>query len=325
LKVCDACSRRSISRVSAGTPLLVPSFSSRGFPDIAGIHELMRDNLYETSLVSAYDLHHGCLSAPEIYATEILLVDSGGYEARAAADPAEPYIDLRPGRNWEVAHYAGVLDGLEPLSRLVVVSFDHAAHGPLGEQARGARSLFDRYPLFAGDFLCKPESADAPFIDVESVIACTDELATFDVLGVTEKELGDSVLKRCRNLLRIRAALHRRGHDTPIHVFGCLDPVGILAYFLCGADIFDGLAWLRFAFAGGVPIYHVTRTVLNGQWAEPDRDVIAAHRAQNLAWLRGQSRAMRRYARRHDLEELAGLAAWRPGLLDLVRTAGLKI
>ena len=43
--------------------------------------------------------------------------------------------------------------------------------------------------------------------------------------------------------------------ETPIHVFGSLDTVTTPMYFLAGADIFDGLTWLRFAFHGGYTVY----------------------------------------------------------------------
>ncbi len=34
----------------------------------------------------------------------------------------------------------------------------------------------------------------------------------------------------------------------PLHIFGCLTPKEIIMYYLCGADIFDGLSWQRYFF-----------------------------------------------------------------------------
>ncbi len=323
MEVSEACQARAIATIEARTPLLVPSFSSRGFENVADIHLLFREYLFEASLVSAYDLHHELLRQEEIYATEVLILDSGGYEARPTVDPAEPYLDERPGANWTLGDYERVLGCLQPLSRLVVVSFDVAA--PLVDQVRLARSLFDQHPLLASDFLCKPTSADAPFVDVDSLIAGVDEVASFDILGIAEKELGESVLDRCQNVLRVREALHRRGHETPIHIFGCLDPLTVLAYFLCGADIFDGLSWLRFTLVEGLPIYHASSIILNRQWVAPDWEVVAAHRVQNLRELRDQTRVMRLFTEKHDLDELPRLPNGAPHLIDLVRAAGLEI
>jgi hypothetical protein len=45
LRVTELCRRRSIRHAEIKTPLLVPSFSSRGFPDVGEIHCIMRDYL----------------------------------------------------------------------------------------------------------------------------------------------------------------------------------------------------------------------------------------------------------------------------------------
>ena len=54
-----------------------------------------------------------------------------------------------------------------------------------------------------------------------------------------------------KNIAQIRRALDGVGLDTPLHVFGSLDTVTTPMYFMAGADIFDGLTWLRFAFYNG--------------------------------------------------------------------------
>lgn len=323
LDVCNTCQTRRISTINAKTPLLVPSFSSRGIPSVSTVHQSLSDHLVETPLVSAYDLHHGLLSAEDIFTTDILFLDSGGYEAYPSVDLAEPYLDARLGKPWTLENYHHVVELLEPPASLVLVSFDTEA--ALTEQTRLARSFFSRYSDYASDFLYKPPSDREFSIDVDELILHLDEIASFDILGITEKELGHSVVERCRNLLRIRQALYQNGHETPIHIFGCLDPSTILAYFLCGADVFDGLAWLRFAFADGVPIYHGSSIILNNQWSESDQDVVDANRAHNLHELRTQARAMRRYSLEYDMSELAMLPAWGQHLLALVRAAGLEM
>lgn len=322
LEVSEACRSRIITKAGVKTPLLVPSFSSRGFPNVAETHRLLRDYLTEVSLISAYDLHHGLLQEDDIYATDILFLDSGGYEARSSLDPAEPYVDERDGQIWTTSKHQRVLTDLEPLSALVVVCFDTIT--PLAEQIALTQSLAEQYESFAVDFLCKPESVGMPFVDIDTLISNIERVATFDVLGVTEKELGESLLDRCRNVRRLRQALARHGYQTPIHIFGCLDPPTVLAYFLCGADIFDGLAWLRFAFVKGVPTYHATNLILNQDWAQSDQVVIAAQRAQNLMYLRQQARAMLHFGECHDLNDLVRLPAWGPQILDLVKTVELE-
>src|SRR5579884_1115566 len=106
------------SGVSIETPLLVPSFSSKGFrvtKDTSEVHEALEmtsEWLTETMLISAYDLAHGHIPRPEdLPATpELILVDSGGYEMRIEHDMSTavhwPHVPLP----WDEDRYRGVLD-----------------------------------------------------------------------------------------------------------------------------------------------------------------------------------------------------------------------
>jgi hypothetical protein len=58
-----------------------------------------------------------------------------------------------------------------------------------------------------------------------------------------------------KNIARLRIALTKAGLNTPIHVFGSLDPLSTPLYFVAGADIFDGLTWLRFGYCDGRSLY----------------------------------------------------------------------
>jgi hypothetical protein len=53
----------------------------------------------------------------------------------------------------------------------------------------------------------------------------------------------------------LRDGLDNAGVDVPIHVFGGLDPQMTPLYCAAGADIFDGLSWLRYAFEGTAGVY----------------------------------------------------------------------
>lgn len=221
--------------------------------------------------------------------------------------------------------YRAVLDRLSPLSQLVVVSFDHAGSRPLITQIEEARDLFRAYPEYASDFLCKPEEGYL-FMDVDDLANRIDAVAeSFSLLGVTEKELGQSLLERCNSLLRIRAALLAAGSEMPIHVFGCMEPLSIVSYFLCGADVFDGLTWLRLAFSDGLPLYGQVDAILREEWRFRDEDLLVARWIRNLRTLRELNRAMTGYCDTLSVEEFS---AWRrqlPKVLGLVRDAGLEI
>lgn len=325
MKVSEACKRRTISVAEVRTPLLVPSFSSRGFPDISGIHLSTSDEVFEASLVSAYDISYGFLAGQDIYCSDVLFIDSGGYEAKLTYDPEEVYNHDRRGRPWSLEDYRTVLDRLSPLSQPVMVSFDHADPRPLMVQAEEARTLFCDYPQYASDFLCKPEEGSL-LVNVDDLVKKIDDVAvSFSLLGVTEKELGESLLERCCNLLRIRAALLAAGSELPIHVFGCMEPLSLVSYFLCGADVFDGLTWLRLAFSDGLPLYGQVDAILREEWKFRDADLLVARWVRNLRTLRELNRAMIGYCDTLSLEEFSSWREHLPKVLGLVREAGLEI
>ena len=58
-----------------------------------------------------------------------------------------------------------------------------------------------------------------------------------------------------KNIAKIRKALQAVRLPIPIHIFGSLDTMTTPLYFLAGADIFDGLTWLRFAYHDGYTMY----------------------------------------------------------------------
>jgi len=57
------------------------------------------------------------------------------------------------------------------------------------------------------------------------------------------------------NIAIIRLKVSANGLNQPIHIFGSLDPISTPLYFLSGADLFDGLTWLRYAYKDGLAIY----------------------------------------------------------------------
>ena len=75
-----------------------------------------------------------------------------------------------------------------------------------------------------------------------------EEFASFDVVAITEKGLGESPIDRMAAIARLRRALDEANCRMPIHVFGSLDPLSICLYAMAGAEIFDGLTWLRYVF-----------------------------------------------------------------------------
>jgi hypothetical protein len=173
---------------------------------------------------------------------------------------------------------------------VVAVSFD--TYAPIQEQIAAARDDVLVAPSAASDFLVKPTQR-GQLLDIENIASVTSAFAEFDIIGVTEKELGDSIVEKCRALLMLRNVLLAAGLDPPIHVFGTITPGAMLAYLLCGADIFDGLNWLRYDYSRYGLASIAELRIDDPYWAEPDRVRFPATWRRNLLRLHRIQEIMR--------------------------------
>jgi hypothetical protein len=237
------------------TPLLVPSFSSKGFPDVHKIIEYSSEVIDGPTLVSAYDLHYGKIEAPFDFASLIFL-DSGGYEASKDAELSDLGEREHGPELWSQQFHEAQLATWRPSAPTVLISYDHPKERlSIPAQIERAKCMAPGNTSALREILLKPEAPGQALLQMDSLLKCVRKLADFDVIGVTEKEIGNSVLSRMQNIINLRAELEKVGLDTPIHVFGSLDTISTPLYFLAGADIFDGLTWLRFAYHEGQTIY----------------------------------------------------------------------
>ncbi len=237
------------------TPLLVPSFSSKGFPDVHKIIESCSELIEGVTLVSAYDLHYGKVRPPFDF-PKLIFLDSGGYEASKDAELSDLGDRDHHPKEWTQEMHEGVLAKWQPSVPSVLISYDHPkSRVGFAEQIERARAMAPGRTGFLRELLLKPETELQTRLQIDNLLRYVDRLADFDIIGVTEKEIGNSLVDRMKNIAKIRRALTAAGIDTPIHVFGSLDTISTPMYFLAGADIFDGLTWLRFAFHEGLTIY----------------------------------------------------------------------
>lgn len=237
------------------TPLLVPSFSSKGFPDADKIVKYSAELIDGVTLVSAYDLHYNKITPPFDFPSLIFL-DSGGYEASRDADLSDFGDKEHTPLEWTQAMHETQIAAWKPSVPSVIISYDHPKERlSIKDQIARATSMAPGRKEFAREILLKPETGDQILLQIDNIVANIHGLADFDIIGVTEKEVGNSIFDRMRNIAEIRRALDKAGLETPIHVFGSLDTITTPLYFLAGADIFDGLTWLRFSFHEGQTIY----------------------------------------------------------------------
>ncbi len=296
-------------------PLLVPSFSSKGFgfvterkgkktrtfSETSDALDACRDLLAESLLVSAYDLHHGFFQRPErsFRGRSLILLDSGGYELNPDFDSSEPRTTETRDLPFEVADYHCVLEGLAAKHSddpLLIANFDWGTRNqPYEDQIAAARKLFARYPQWSRSFILKPDSPGRSVVSVDNMAPFLSQLKQFDVVGLTEKELGKNLLDRLRRLARLRVELTRAGVEAPIHIWGGLDPIVTPLYFFAGADLFDGVSWLRYSYHEGLAVNREAYAVLASDIALRHDHAVALALAENLYALEGLTNSLRAF------------------------------
>lgn len=307
------------------TPLLIPSFSSKGFgfsksgeSELPQIFRAAEEFITDSLLVSAYDLHHGHVTM-ETGVAEITIVDSGGYETTDQTDLSETFVSEVHAKDWNRDKLIQTLDAWPTHIPAVFVSYDaHDERRPLEEQISAARPTIARYPHQLHALLIKPETRDQKHVQVDNIVRVAQTLSPFNIIGLTEKELGSRMIDRMVNLWRIRRSMDEAGVTAPIHIFGCLDPASICLYFVAGAEIFDGLTWLKYAFHEGNAIYRNSFAAKTIGLHRTDDFVKMKTMQDNLSYLSNMQVEMRTFLHTKDFDELH----WNG---DLVRRACVKL
>jgi hypothetical protein len=280
------------------TPLLVPSFSSKGFPEVGGIIKMAEEFIEGPILISAYDLYYQHIKPP-FAAPSLIFLDSGGYETGKDAEFPD-LVEQRQPPPWTREDHLKILRSWESIAPTVVISYDNPTDRvSVADQIDHAQAL----PVAQNtlrEILLKPETATQRFLIIDHIIQHVHQLAQFDIIGITEKEIGSSILDRMKNIARLRIALNKVGLDTPIHVFGSLDAISTPLYFVVGADIFDGLTWLRFGYREGQAVYKQNFGVLAVGVSSKAHMIDPRCWASNLHYLRDMELEMRRFLKDHD-------------------------
>ena len=285
----------------ARTPLLVPSFSSR-VPEIDKILKASEEFVAGPLLVSAYDIHYHKITPPFDFGSGVIFLDSGGYEVSRQLDLSEVEDQSdAPRLPWSEERYGEVLAVWKSRLPTVIVSYDHPRERrSIAEQIKKAADLAKGRKDILRELLIKPETREQNYVQFDSVVKSVRQLDVFDAIGLTEKEIGNSILQRMENIATLRIALDKVGLETPIHLFGSLDTVTTMFYFVAGADIFDGLTWLRYAFRDGLTVYRQNLGVLEYGVATKSATVEAISWAKNYAYLNDLQLEMRQFLKNHD-------------------------
>ena len=314
--------RGNLSHPVAGEielPLMVPAFSSKGFQLLSkGRGKARRDyseisyelaefgrNPSTSVLLSAYDLFFRHFDAPNLpvdRCTDLLrnsgvvFIDSGGYELIREFDTTEiktpPYKPKEGYRREQYEQVLQELDSLEQPLPLIVANFDYDTRGlPLSQQISSAREFFYGFPKFLSDFILKPLTPDSIVVDPGSFSDKDFEnLREFDIIGITEKELGSNLIDRIKRIAKLRKRLDDAKVSAPIHIWGGLDPVVTPLFFFAGAEIFDGVSWLRYAYCNGVAMNREVYLVLSTIGVDASRQLNHLYASlDNLTFLKNMT------------------------------------
>lgn len=305
------------SSTSLRTPLLVPSFSSKAFgfshdgqPEVHLVLDLCREFITSTCLISAYDVYYNYIPAPEDLGitVDLMFLDSGGYEVSEDRDLSAVDKPVHRPNDWDLQKLDAIASRWPEAIPAVFVSYDHSnERNPVPEQLRGAKGFLHRHPNHLHLFLLKPQSPQELTLGpaLQALSEHTGDLAGFQLLGVTEKELGFSVLERMVRIARLRQVLDAAGLSIPIHVFGALDPLSVALYYVAGAEVFDGLTWARYAYNSGQCVYIHNNAALNYGIEIQDDELRVRTMVDNLRCLEQLERSLRRLGETRDWKHLS--------------------
>lgn len=297
-----ACRSRSVrigGSTVAQTPLPLPAFSSKALKsNLADTAKRIGEIVFGPILISAFDLHGGHLVGVEqgklVFDCPLTFIDSGGYENLLHVD--------HPDKRLTVEQHRAVLDAWPQQSLAVAVNHDRPSDD-VAEQIEAAASLGPGRML-GRELLLKPSENVSVSGLISQLSRQSKDLARIDVIGLTEKEAGPSLVDLLRTIASLRKQLDTTGFDyMPIHIFGGLDPVRTPLYFLAGADIFDGLSWLRYGFEAGCAVYlsalaalkHPRVPLVDAEWLV---------RQSNFFEITKMQTAMRKYMATQDPKDL---------------------
>jgi hypothetical protein len=226
----------------------------------------------EALLVSAYDIDNHLLSDDDSFRTgfahsqyadpQVLFIDNGWYE-RDGPPPASSFVKVfSPPQPWSQDQYFALLDSLDTDIKAVAVSWDNE-DSTYTEQIELAQETMASRARYASAILLKRPKG-VSYHDLNRMTGSDiSNMRRFDIIGVTEKELGETILDRLHTLATFRERLDENDITAPIHIFGGLDPLETPLYFSAGAEIFDGLGWLRYAYRNGIAIRQETNAMMD--------------------------------------------------------------
>jgi len=236
-------SSRSFSIETSGktfeTPFFIPAVSSiKAEMDILGYIDLIEKVGYPAFLVSAYDINKLDKKKKETLMKDLsqftdktlVFLDNGNYEAYWYKD-----------KNWTLNELETILDEVCPdfcFSFDVFWNRGKSIEKYVKETITSIAKTAGMQKT--GSTIALIHSNPEHFPKIASKVV---EYLTPEIIAIPERELGFSLFEKAQTIKKIRVKLDKMQKSMPIHVLGTGNPISILIYTLCGADIYDALDW----------------------------------------------------------------------------------
>lgn len=223
------------------TPFFFPAISSiKTNFSIEEYLSLIRKIGYPGFLASSYDIFNSKKTKDKIInviseSTEgnfITLLDSGHYEAFWYHD-----------RNWSFKMFESVLNK-------IVVDFCFSYDIFWGEKTKKQQYIKETITSIAKTAGMQKIGTTIPLIHSKpesfpDIIKGIVEIINPEVIAIPERELGAGIFERAFTVREIRNALDKTNRQILIHLLGTGNPISLLIYTMCGADLYDGLEWCQ--------------------------------------------------------------------------------
>ena len=227
------------------TPTYFPAISSYGVkPPFHELLYLLKEAKYPRVLVSAYDLYHmraskrnEASSLMKSYRkTGFLFMDSGLFESWGKDD-----------REWDINSYKSILSQTK---FDLYSSFDvFRNRGKSYEKfKKDTYSNILESSIFLNDnafFAILHESTPIRLIGLVNEFTGKHSNLCRNI-AVAERDIGKSLQERAETIVALRRAMNDNDRHL-LHILGCGNPLSMLLYSYCGADIFDSVDWVKFA------------------------------------------------------------------------------
>lgn len=237
------------------TPFFFTSLSTiKNNDKVYNLFQILKKASYPGILISSYDIYHDDkrdkLIKEVSKTTEesvFTFLDSGNYEAYWNND-----------KEWNITK-------LESILKYINVDFSFSFDVFWEENKDIDRHVEETISYSAITAGMQRTGTTIPIIHSNSkkfpiIVRKVVEGINPQIIGIPERELGDNLLERAMTLNRIRDEMNKIEKAIPIHLLGTGNPISLLIYAICGADLFDGLEWYKYAvYPRTGHIYHYSQ------------------------------------------------------------------